>query len=275
MSWYTNAVSSSGYSVGDSVDVGWGFKSMLRKTGRGLKRAGKTVGKGALIASTGPVGIAYAVHKSRKRKGKKAAEASEEFSEDATDETNSDDASDDDESSDADSGDSTMSDEIGWDEIGDDVDRMLAGDEVGEDVGDNVSLARRRQAPRGPNTRQVNNRGYSKAREYPLGFSSNGTVAAGATVVITAQPQTMFRPLRLVIPSSIAPSFSIQDIKIGNQSQLVASGSIPAALYSELAVGARQRYDTANPGILISLTVTNNSAGPLLFSGAMVGDSIQ
>lgn len=273
MSLYTNAVSSSGYSVGDSVDVGWGG---FRKIGRLAKKAGKTIGKGALIASTGPVGIAYMANKARKKRKKAAQpqvqESSEELPADDEDEQN---ASEDD--SDAESGDSTMSDEIGWDEIGDDVDQMLAGDDVGDEtVG--AALVRRqagRPVPRGPNTRTVNQRGYSKAREYPLGFSSNGTVAAGATVVITAQPQTMFRPKRLVIPSSVAPSFSIQDIKIGNQSQLVASGAIPGALYSELAVGASQRYDTANPGILISLTVTNNSAGPLLFNAAMVGDSIQ
>lgn len=284
MSLYTRAVEAATGSA--NADIGFSLKRGLRRTGRIAKRVGKV----AVLTAVPPAGAAYLAHKAiKKRRAKNqqkrnrgtsaqsfASDDPSSFAEDDTDndtedenENNAAESSSDNDDSDAETGDQ-MQDEIGWDEIGDDVDAMLAGDEM---VG---SAPQRRLAGRpGPNAGLVRSRGYSKNREYPLGFSSSGTIAAAASATITAQPQTLFRPKRLVIPSSIAGSFTIQDIKIGNSSQLVAAGSIPGALYSELAVGTMQRYDTAAPGILISLSITNTSAGALAFSAAMVGDSIQ
>ena len=68
-------------------------------------------------------------------------------------------------------------------------------------------------------------------REFPMGFGLT-PVANGANVIINANPQVNFRPSRLVVPDSIAPSFMINDFKIGMRSQLVAPGSLPAQSFT-------------------------------------------
>lgn len=277
MSAYLDAIGGNRF---QGAEVGFRFRP---------KRLLKRVGMVALAAT--PVGVAYGTYKGakfvkRKVNKRKAANRAKKTrtSQSAADESQAqesegqeeqegyEDSEQDAAPSQDDDGEESvgdnMPDEIGWDEIGDDVDSMLAGDEY-------VGGPRRGAAPQGPNAALVRQRGFAKSREYPLGFSSVGTIAAAASSTVTAQPQTLFRPKRLVIPSSIAGSFTIQDIKVGNTSQLVASGSLPAALYSELAVGTLQRFDTASPGIIISLAVTNTSAGALAFVAAMIGDSVQ
>lgn len=111
------------------------------------------------------------------------------------------------------------------------------------------------------------------ARGFPIGFGPT-SVTAGATVTFTAQPQLIFRPSRLIVPAIIAGSFSIADLKIGKNSQLVSANPIPAVAFAENAVDAGLRLDTCNVGQLIALQVTNNAAGAVVFSAALLGVSI-
>jgi hypothetical protein len=94
-------------------------------------------------------------------------------------------------------------------------------------------------------------------REFPVGFISPA-IATGQQESIEVKPQVLFRGERLAVANSIAPFFTINDIKVGKDSQLAASGNLPAEAFSNLSVGVRMELDTAEPGIVITLTVTNN-----------------
>ena len=110
-------------------------------------------------------------------------------------------------------------------------------------------------------------------REFPMGFGIT-PVANGANVIINAQPQVNFRPSRLVIPDSIAPSFMINDFKIGMRSQLVAPGSIPAQSFTQTAVGTAMALDTVNVGQFVTLDVTNVAAQPVNFAASLFGTTL-
>ena len=110
-------------------------------------------------------------------------------------------------------------------------------------------------------------------REFPMGFGIT-PVANGANVIINAQPQVNFRPSRLVVPDSIAPSFMINDFKIGMRSQLVAPGSIPAQSFTQTAVGTAMALDTVNVGQFVTLDVTNVAAQPVNFAASLFGTTL-
>jgi hypothetical protein len=110
-------------------------------------------------------------------------------------------------------------------------------------------------------------------REFPMGFGIT-PVANGANVIINAQPQVNFRPSRLVIPDAIAPSFMINDFKIGMRSQLVAPGSIPAQSFTQTAVGTAMALDTVNVGQFVTLDVTNVGAQPANFAASLFGTTL-
>jgi hypothetical protein len=118
----------------------------------------------------------------------------------------------------------------------------------------------------------IQNSGPSKGRKWWLGFASTSTVAAsGGTASVSAQPQCLFKGKRLIVPSDIAGSFDISDIKIGQQSQLGSSGNIPARVFDERAVGVELDLDTAAVSQLISINVVNNSGAATTFKAAMLG----
>lgn len=114
-----------------------------------------------------------------------------------------------------------------------------------------------------------------KGRQLILGFSSTGTVAAGATVDIIQRPQLTFRPERIVIPAAVGANFNVSDIRIGKDSQFLSAGAIPAAVFAEGAFGVRLKMDTCQIAQDIDLRVINISAGALNFFAAMIGDSVQ
>jgi hypothetical protein len=120
------------------------------------------------------------------------------------------------------------------------------------------------------NSAMVVPRQATKAREFPLGFPTT-TIAAGATANVQTQPQVAFRGRRLVIPSDIAGALLVNDLKIGNASMFPNSNPIPGRMFSELAVGLDLNLDTAQISQVVSLNVTNTSAGSLTFNAGIVG----
>ena len=96
-----------------------------------------------------------------------------------------------------------------------------------------------------------------KSRIYCQGFGPTG-IAAGATVNIIVQPQVTFKGKRLVIPSDFAGAVSVNDLKIGNISQLPSSNPLPGRAFTEFAVGMEQDFDTAQISQQVSLSITNN-----------------
>lgn len=101
----------------------------------------------------------------------------------------------------------------------------------------------------------------AKIRGYPLGFWQPA-VPAGATVIVTARAQIKYKPRRVLIPlqmcgEDIAPNFSILDIRIGINSQLVSAEELPATIFSERSIDANLDLDIAKIGQDISFTIRN------------------
>lgn len=178
---------------------------------------------------------------------------------------------------------------IGEDFIGEDADLMEAlaisgmDDEIISGAGDTeiVGAASRRGGRSARRTAELRrliqknagaviNRGLDRRRRYPLGFIPT-PIPAGTSLAIPSAPQNLFRPERLVIPSDIAFDLGIRDIKVGNQSQLVQSAEVPAALFSEVAINTGVTFDTAEVGNQVSVDMRNKSAADLEFSAGLVG----
>lgn len=187
---------------------------------------------------------------------------------------------------------------LGDDALGDDVLGELLGELEGDDalgddagafVGDDVVGASKRARQRaiekraakrdmlrrriqsGQLLRQVPPR---NSREYALGFGSTSVAGLGSAN-INVQPQVIFRPERLVIPSNVAPDFLITDIKIGKNSQLVSTGALPAVMFSESAFGVRLKMDTAQVSMFVTISVTNQSPHARNFQGGLVGPAVE
>lgn len=109
-----------------------------------------------------------------------------------------------------------------------------------------------------------------EVRGSALGFDSVSTIAAAATANVITRPQGPFRPERLVVSVASQP-FLINDVKVGNTSQLPAATSLPGDLFAFNAVGISQRWDTAQYGGDVLINVTNPTGGALRFVAAMVG----
>ena len=107
-------------------------------------------------------------------------------------------------------------------------------------------------------------------RQFPVGFLQEN-IAAGGEADIEVKPQVYFRGERLAIPPTIARYFDILDIKVGKDSQLAATGTMPGESFSALAVGVRMELDTAKPGIVITIRVRNTDTTPHDFKAVMYG----
>jgi len=114
----------------------------------------------------------------------------------------------------------------------------------------------------------------TKARKQVLGMVSSGTIAAAGTATITARPQTFaFKPERVFIPASVGPDFTIQDIKVGNISQLVQSGDLPAEAFSQTSFGVEMDMDTVQTSQDFIIQVTNISGAARTFRAMILGRS--
>ena len=177
----------------------------------------------------------------------------------------------------------------GDDESGDDSGKEnFVGDDSGDDIlgaiiqssrrkksnGQKQALARdllRRRIQSGTLLRSVTPR---SSREYALGLGST-SVAGNSSANINVQPQVIFRPERLVVPSNIAVDFLITDIKVGKNSQLVSTGALPAVMFTENAFGVRLKMDTAQISMFVTISVTNQNPAARNFQGGLVGPAVE
>ena len=113
--------------------------------------------------------------------------------------------------------------------------------------------------------------GPLKIREFPVGFVQ-AAVAAGAIAEIEVKPQVRFQGHRLAVAASQARYFNIVDIKVGKDSQLAATGEMPAEAFSSLAVGTQMELDCAPPGIVITLIVHNTDTAAQDFGAVLYGE---
>jgi hypothetical protein len=114
----------------------------------------------------------------------------------------------------------------------------------------------------------------TQIREFVIGFGPT-PINGNMTAIFQAQPQLIFRGSRLIVPSALANNFSINDIRVGKDSQAVSANPIPAAAFSELAVGVNLGLDTATPGIIITISVSNTIVMLQTFAAALIGTSMQ
>lgn len=113
------------------------------------------------------------------------------------------------------------------------------------------------------------------SRRFPLGFVSNGTIPANDSASITSRPQVLFKGQRLVVPSDVAGDFTIDDVKVGKDSQFVAEGPIPARVLQENATDVAFELDTAQISQDITISVTNIGGAPRVFRAALIGQAAE
>ncbi len=113
------------------------------------------------------------------------------------------------------------------------------------------------------------------ARRFPLGGFRRNVTAALPTATITNAPQIPFRGERLIVPSNIGVDFDIVDVKVGNQSEFVAAGSIPALVFSEQGFDCGLRADTAYIAMTIAILVQNLAALDKDFAAAIIGTAVK
>jgi hypothetical protein len=160
----------------------------------------------------------------------------------------------------------------------------FVGDDSGDDIlgailakkssGNKKAMMRdllRRRVQAGTLMRSVSPR---SSREYALGLGST-VVGGSSSANINVQPQVIFRPERLVVPSNIAMDFLITDIKVGKNSQLVSTGALPAVMFTESAFGVRLKMDTAQISMFVTISVTNQSPNARNFQGGLVGPAVE
>lgn len=128
----------------------------------------------------------------------------------------------------------------------------------------------------GRNARAVIERQPQDSRTLTLPFPETLVPAPAGTVrEIQVLPQCLFRCERLLIPSDIAGLIVIDDIRVGTVSQFSAIGPVPARAFSEVAVGVGTLFDTAQPGLTITLRVRNISGNDVTFRAVMFGSSVR
>ncbi len=129
------------------------------------------------------------------------------------------------------------------------------------------------QAALARNAVVVREREPTKSRRLylPLGAT---IIASLASSNITASPQSIaFKPERLVIPATIAPDFTVDNIVVGVTPQSVQLGSAPAEAFVANAVDCQLDCDTVQTSQNFVVTVTNISGATRTFRGAVFGRS--
>lgn len=109
----------------------------------------------------------------------------------------------------------------------------------------------------------------SYAGEIPMGFEES--IDAGASETITITPQVKFKPKRLLVPSSIASSFRLDDLSTGLRNLLMSTNPVPLESYTETSVNQGWRLPTIQVGQSLVMRVTNTSGATATLKGAWHG----
>lgn len=160
----------------------------------------------------------------------------------------------------------------GEDVSGEDATAILGAALRGKGAGKallNKAIAARKLA----SAQVLSKRAPSSSGVQPIGFAQAG-IAAGTQAVITTQPQTWFKPMRLVVPGSIAPFFTVDNIIIGNKSQFPSPVPLPAETFIPEAEAVVMDLDTVNPALNLTLVVTNISGVAQNFRASFIGKEV-
>lgn len=97
-------------------------------------------------------------------------------------------------------------------------------------------------------------------------------IGAGATTNITITPQVRFKTRKLVVDDATSQSFTVNSFNVGISPQLISGDPVPAGAFGETSQDVWLDCDEAYIGNIITLNVTNTSAGALAFGVALLGD---
>jgi hypothetical protein len=108
-------------------------------------------------------------------------------------------------------------------------------------------------------------------QRYVMSFGDGALVRPGGVVRYSAFMQRIFRPDRIVIPSS-GSQFGLLGLSAAGEANLAEE--IEAAMFSPLAWGARMQLDTVRPGEEIVICAVNRGAQPAPFHLALMGSCV-
>lgn len=94
------------------------------------------------------------------------------------------------------------------------------------------------------------------------GVAGGVTIGAGLTVEVTGQVSTPFKPLRLFLPSTLAPGLFVARLSYGAWN-LVDGDPIPAEMLSEVSLANAVSYPTAATSQVIRVSLLNATAAPV------------
>lgn len=125
-----------------------------------------------------------------------------------------------------------------------------------------------------PNAVAVEARKRDTRRRLIMGNAPTTIPLSGVSTPVTFTPQQLFRCEAIVIPSEIAPDLRLQDIKVGNRSQLLTSGSLPATAFSEVSYNSHVHLDSADVGNTLTLDVISKNGTDVTFECMLVGTAV-
>ena len=112
------------------------------------------------------------------------------------------------------------------------------------------------------------------AREYSISVGPQMVEPRNPTV-FRMHPQLRFRVTRLIVSPLSAPHFTIVGLRVNGREQFEDVAALPAAAFTEVAVGAALTVEPADPGQLIELQVMNNSSTPQQFMASLIGTTME
>lgn len=98
------------------------------------------------------------------------------------------------------------------------------------------------------------------------------SVTSGTTTVISLNPQDAFKVRKFAVDQSIAASFIVDQVSIGNEPQLLSGDPIPAQAFADRSQDVWVDWDRCKTGQQIFITITNISGATASFQGALLGD---
>jgi hypothetical protein len=112
-------------------------------------------------------------------------------------------------------------------------------------------------------------------RRKMIGFGPTDLIASGVSVTVRTQPQVIYTPERLIVPVTVAPDWSVADVKIGVRSQLGSLEALPAEMFLPDATFSSLVFETAQPSMFISIIANNKSTGDKKFEAGMYGIALE
>lgn len=113
-------------------------------------------------------------------------------------------------------------------------------------------------------------------RRLAMPFNSDVTINPGTLGSLIANPQEPLRAERLYLDADngILSGLQVRGIFVGQQSQLVNGGVMPATMFGDRSVGGTLRGDTANPGIVVRVDIFNGTGAARILTGGLVGEAL-